>query len=93
MLSSKLNKHARCIRQDETGPFERNETFQKCGSIMSRHQKLKNVVYGLGALSGTVVIFANVLEHFYGGGEGGRTPRAGGGSSSSQLSADLADIN
>ena len=33
---------------------------------MSRAQKAKNLVFGIGALGGTVAIFATVLEHLYG---------------------------
>ena len=33
---------------------------------MSRSQKLRSLVYGLGALGGTVAIFATVLEQLYG---------------------------
>jgi len=33
---------------------------------MTRSQKLKSLVYGLGALGGTVAIFATVIEHLYG---------------------------
>lgn len=33
---------------------------------MSRSEKLRSLVYGLGALGGTVAIFASVLEHLYG---------------------------
>jgi len=33
---------------------------------MSRTQKVRNLVCGLGALGGTVAIFATVLEQLYG---------------------------
>ena len=33
---------------------------------MSRAQKARNLVFGLGALGGTVAVFATVLEHLYG---------------------------
>jgi len=33
---------------------------------MTRVQKCKNLLYGVGALGGTVAIFATVLEKFYG---------------------------
>jgi len=33
---------------------------------MTRVQKVKNFVYGIGALGGTVAVFATVLEQFYG---------------------------
>lgn len=33
---------------------------------MSRNQKLRSLVYGLGALGGTVALFATVLEQLYG---------------------------
>ena len=33
---------------------------------MTRIQKCKNIIYGVGALGGTVAVFATVLETFYG---------------------------
>ena len=35
-------------------------------SRMTRIQKCKNIIYGVGALGGTVAVFATVLETFYG---------------------------